>query len=267
MSDLSLFQTRNLVLGSVLLLIVIVGGCRSSKQATHSEVFSQPVDSVHRTAEPRPSKVAEAQKVAEWYEFADSLINRQGDLERRVGELTDRLHLTERTIASNKADALKVAMNQAAKSSRPEVRRGPDRYDEVIREYKAASERFQELMRNPLPKEVRDQIQSAAGIGKRVDSLRSIVVHSAQLFRQDLDSKVIWIYVMMAVIVILGLMTYGAFDQAQRKRKDLEKRVFSSLSSSFSYFEEKIKQMQSEMASNAPPKQLATPKKGRPPIE
>ncbi|MDP2885366.1 MAG: hypothetical protein Q8P51_10140 [Ignavibacteria bacterium] len=267
MSDLSLFQTKHLVLGSVLLLIAIIGGCRSSKQTTHGEDLSEPLDSINRTAEPKSSKVADVQNLAKWDHFADSLLNRQGELERRIGELTERLQRAETTLESNKADALRVAMNQPDRSSRPDVRRAPDRYEEVIRQYKAASERFQELLQNGIPKEVQDQIHYAVGIAKRVDSLQISVVNNAELFRQDLDSKVIWIYVMMGVIVIMGMMTYGAFNHAQQQRKDLEKRVFSSLSSSFSFFEEKIKQVQSEIASNASPKQLATPKKSRPSIE
>ena len=267
MSNPFLFQKKHLVLGSVLLLVSIVGGCRSSKQTTYSEGLSEPVDSITRTAEPKSSKVADAQNLVQWHQFADSLINRQRELERSIGDLTGRLHLAETTLESHKADALKVAMNQPDRSPRPEVRRAPDRYDEVIRQYKAASERFQELMKNGLPKDVQDQIQSAVGIAKRVDSLQIIVVNNAQLFRQDLDSKMIWIYVMMGIIAILGLLTYGTFIRAEGKRKDLEGRVSTSLSSSFSYFEEKIRQVQSEIASNAPPKQLATPKKSKPPIE
>lgn len=267
MSDRSLFQTRHLFLGSVLLLMAIFGGCESSKRTTYSEKSTEPLDSINRTAEPKSLKVADAQQLAQWDQFADSLLHRQGELERRIGELTGRLHLAETTLERNKADALKVAMNQPDRSSRPEVRRAPDRYEEVIRQYKAASERFQELLQNGVPKDVQDQIQSAVGIAKQVDSLQVMVVRNAQLFREDLDSKMIWIYVMMGVVVILGMMTFLALDQAERKRKDLERRVSSSLSSSFTFFEEKIKQVQSELVSNALPKPSAIPKKSKPPIE
>jgi len=267
MSDLYQFRGRTLVLGSVFLLVSIFGGCRSSKEAAFSEKVSAPVDSISRTAEAKSPKIADAQKIAELYQFADSLINRQGQLERRIGELTERLQLNEKTLEKHKADALRVAMNPPDTSPKREVRRAPDRYDEVIRQYKAASARFEELMKNGLPKDVQEQVNSAAGVAKRVDSLQTVVVQNAQLFRDDLDSKMIWIYVMMGVIILLGLMSYGTFNLAEQRRKDLEKRAFSSLSSSYSYFEEKIKQVQSEIVSNAPPKPLVTPKKPKPPIE
>jgi hypothetical protein len=267
MSDLSLFQTKHFVLGSVLLLITMVGGCQTSKETTQNEGLSEPLDSLNRLDETMAEEVANAQMLAQWEQFADSVRNRQGELERRIGELTERLHHAETTLESNKADALKVAMKQPVRSSTTEVRRAPDRYEEVIRQYKAASERFQELLQNGVPKDVQDQIHHAAGIAEKVDSLQIIVTHNAQLFQQDLSSKLIWIYVMMGIIVIMGMMTYGAFNQAQRQRKDLEKRVFSSLSSSFSFFEEKIKQVESMIASSAPPKQLPTVRKSKPSLE
>jgi hypothetical protein len=263
MSYLSRFQTKHLVLGLVLLLIVIVGGSPSSTETTYSEDLSEPRDSINRTAEPKSPNVADALNLAQWDQFVDSLLSRHGELERCIEELTDRLQLAETTLKSNKADALKVAMNHPDGSSRPDVGRAPDRYEEVIRQYKAASERFQELLQNGVPKDVQDQVHYAVGIAKRADSLQIIVAHNAQLFRQDLDSKVMWIYLLVGVMVIMAMMTYGAFNQARQQRNDLERRVFSSLSSSFSFFEEKVKAVQSEIASNAPQKPFATPKKSR----
>jgi outer membrane murein-binding lipoprotein Lpp len=98
-------------------------------------------------------------------------------------------------------------------------------------------------------------------MAKRVDSLQFIVVYNAQLLRRDLDSKVIWIYVMLGVMIVASMMMYGALNQAQRQRRDLEERVFNTLSTSVTELETKIKQVESEIVSHAPPKRAAAPKK------
>jgi hypothetical protein len=98
-------------------------------------------------------------------------------------------------------------------------------------------------------------------VAKRVDSLQFIVVYNGELLRRDLDSKVIWIYVMLGVMIIASMMMYGALNQAQRQRKDLEERVFNTLSSSVSELETKIRHVESEMGSHVPPKRSSAPKK------
>lgn len=98
-------------------------------------------------------------------------------------------------------------------------------------------------------------------MAKRVDSLQFIVVYNAQLLRRDLDSKVIWIYVMLGVMIVASMMMYGALNQAQRQRKELEERVFNTLSASVSELETKINQVESQIGLHAPPKRSATPKK------
>jgi outer membrane murein-binding lipoprotein Lpp len=107
------------------------------------------------------------------------------------------------------------------------------------------------------------RIANVNEMAKRVDSLQFIVVYNAQLLRRDLDSKVIWIYVMLGVMIIASMMMYGALNQAQRQRKDLEERVFNTLSSSVSELESKIKHVESEIGSHAPPKRSAAPRKRR----
>jgi outer membrane murein-binding lipoprotein Lpp len=100
----------------------------------------------------------------------------------------------------------------------------------------------------------RARLTNVDEMAKRVDSLQFIVVYNAQLLRRDLDSKVVWIYVMLGVMIIASMMMYGALNQAQRQRKDLEERVFNTLSSSVSELETKIKHVESEIGSHAPPK-------------
>ena len=107
----------------------------------------------------------------------------------------------------------------------------------------------------------RVRLDNVNEMAKRVDSLQFIVLYNGQLLRQDLDSKVIWIYVMLGVMIIASMMMYGALNQAQRQRKDLEERVFNRLSSSVSELETKIKQVESEIGSHAPPKRSTALKK------
>jgi outer membrane murein-binding lipoprotein Lpp len=98
-------------------------------------------------------------------------------------------------------------------------------------------------------------------MAKRVDSLQFIVVYNAQLLRRDLDSKVIWIYVMLGVMIVASMMMYGALNQAQRQRKDLEERVFNSLSATVTELEAKIKQVKTKAGSRAPRKRAAAARK------
>jgi flagellar basal body-associated protein FliL len=109
----------------------------------------------------------------------------------------------------------------------------------------------------------RERMTNVNEMAKRVDSLQFIVVYNAQLLRRDLDSKVIWIYVMLGVMIIASMMMYGALNQAQRQRKDLEERVLNTMSSSVSELEMKIKHVESEMAAHAPPKRSTAQKKKR----
>ena len=107
----------------------------------------------------------------------------------------------------------------------------------------------------------RARLANVDEVAKRVDSLQFIVVYNAQLLRRDLDSKVIWIYVMLGVMIVASMMMYGALNQAQRQRKDFEEQVFNTLSSSISELEMKIKNVESAMGSHAPPKRSSTPRK------
>ena len=116
--------------------------------------------------------------------------------------------------------------------------------------------------RSPGPSNVRTgaSLQDTAGkigfsgvedVAKRVDSLQFIVVYNAELLRRDLDQKVVWIYVMLGVMIIASMMMYGALNQAQRQRKELEEKVFSQLSTSVAELEAQIKSIEAGMA---PPK-------------
>ena len=97
-------------------------------------------------------------------------------------------------------------------------------------------------------------------MAKRVDSLQFIVVYNGELLRQDLSSKVIWIYAMLGVMIVASMMMYGALNQAQRQRKDLEERIFTTMATNVSDLEAKIRQVQASLDSHAP-KRPATPGK------
>lgn len=107
----------------------------------------------------------------------------------------------------------------------------------------------------------RARLSNINDVAMRVDSLQFVVVYNAELLRQDLGSKVIWIYVMLGVMIVATLMIFGALNQAQQQRKDLEERVFDSLSTSVAGMEAKIKHLESEIESPAPPRRSASPRK------
>jgi hypothetical protein len=98
-------------------------------------------------------------------------------------------------------------------------------------------------------------------VAKRVDSLQFIVVYNADLLRRDLDSKVVWIYVMLGVMIVASMMMYGALNQAQRQRKELEERVFNSLSSSVADLEAQIKHVEEEIPSPKAHRRTAAPRR------
>ncbi len=93
----------------------------------------------------------------------------------------------------------------------------------------------------------RTKLASVDEMARRVDSLQFIVVYNAELLRHDLDSKVVWIYAMLGVMIIASMMMYGALNQVQRQRKELEERILNTLSSSVSDLEAKIKQVESKV--------------------
>ena len=107
----------------------------------------------------------------------------------------------------------------------------------------------------------RARLTNVDEVARRVDSLQFIVVYNAQLLQRDLDAKVVWIYVMLGVMIIASMMMYGALNQAQRHRKELEERVFSTIASTVSELEAKIKQVETRSEPPPVPKKTAPPKK------
>jgi TolA-binding protein len=154
---------------SLLAIVVSIGGCRSSKQATADEGFFQPLKSVERSAAPKPSKVANAQKPSASDKLADSLTERQREQGRRIGALTGQLQILETSRKSDKPDSSKARGAQPDKASRPAVQPAPGKYEEFLRQYeagqyKAAADGFRGLLQSGVPKDVEDQYHYMIGM-------------------------------------------------------------------------------------------------------
>lgn len=108
------------------------------------------------------------------------------------------------------------------------------------------------------------RLANVSEMARRVDSLQFIVVYNAELLRRDLDEKVVWIYVMLGVMIVASMMMYGALNQAQRQRKDLEERVYSQLAASSEQLEAHIKSVEEIVNSHFPPTRTASARKRKP---
>jgi hypothetical protein len=103
----------------------------------------------------------------------------------------------------------------------------------------------------------------AEGVAKMVDSLQLIVVYNAQLLRQDLERKVIWVYVMLGVMIVGTMVVYGALTQAQRQRKRLAEDLYGKALSEIAEIEGKFKSLEARMrAPKPPPKKALRRRKG-----
>jgi len=107
----------------------------------------------------------------------------------------------------------------------------------------------------------RARFSSVDEMARRVDSLQFIVVYNGELLRQDLSSKVIWIYVMLGVMIVASMMMYGALNQAQRQRKDLEARIVNTVTNAIPELEAKIKLLQSSLDAQTTKRPAAIRKK------
>ncbi len=95
------------------------------------------------------------------------------------------------------------------------------------------------------------RMMAVEDMAKRVDSLQFIVVYNAALLRNDLDAKMILIYVMLGIIIIACMLMSVLLNQTQRQRRELEVKLFNQLSASVTDLEAKIKHVEEGLA---PPK-------------
>ncbi len=172
MSGLSMCHIRKYRVTLILSLLGITmfgGGCRSSRQAAANEGFFEPLKSVNRSAMPKHSKVADAQKPSPSDHLADSLLKRQTEQERRIGALTGQLQLLETSRKSEKTDSLREAGKQPDRISGRDEQAVSGAYEEVLSryeagQYKAASEGFRGLLQRGVPKAEEDQYHYLIGM-------------------------------------------------------------------------------------------------------
>ncbi len=105
------------------------------------------------------------------------------------------------------------------------------------------------------------RLLNIAYMAHRVDSLQFIVVYNADLLRRDLDSKVVWIYVMLGVMIVASMLMFGALNQAQRQRKDLEEKVFEKVAQTTAELRAQIKNVEDVVHLKQPLKPAASPRK------
>lgn len=57
---------------------------------------------------------------------------------------------------------------------------------------------------------------------RKVDSLQLVIVYNADLVRNDLNNKLIWIYILLGGMVISNVMMYAAFNQIRKQSQENE---------------------------------------------
>lgn len=59
-------------------------------------------------------------------------------------------------------------------------------------------------------------------VAKRVDSLQLVLVYNSDLVRNDINNKLIWIYILLGGMVVSNVMMYAAFNQIRKQSQDAE---------------------------------------------
>lgn len=90
-------------------------------------------------------------------------------------------------------------------------------------------------------------------VARRVDSLQFIMVHNADLLRENLDRRLIWVYAMLGLIIIACMIIYGTLSSAQRQRKEFEERISRQGSASVSQLENRIEKIEAAIEPRKPP--------------
>lgn len=90
---------------------------------------------------------------------------------------------------------------------------------------------------------------------KKVGELENIIVYNAELFRRELNSKLVWIYVLLGVMLVASLMIYGVISQVSRREGwDQEKHdvLLKELLASGRNLETQIKNLEMELKALKP---------------
>jgi TolA-binding protein len=154
---------------SVLVIAVVAGGCRSSRQAPLNEGFFEPLKSVDRSATSRPTKVVEGRKSSSLDQMTDSLLSRQKEHERRIGDLAGQMQLLETSRNGDTVVSSRRAIPPPVGGPQPAAEPVPGKYKEVQRmyeagQYKAAIEGFRALLQSGVPKDVEDKCHYMLGM-------------------------------------------------------------------------------------------------------
>lgn len=110
------------------------------------------------------------------------------------------------------------------------------------------------------------QERESVEMSKKVGELENIIVYNAEMFRRELNSKVVWIYVLLGVLLVACLMIYGVISQISRREGlDQEKHdaVMKELLTSTRNFEAQIKKLEVELKALKPPLRTVSQSKKR----
>jgi hypothetical protein len=95
-------------------------------------------------------------------------------------------------------------------------------------------------------------------LAKRVDSLQFSIVHNADLLKESLDRRLMWVYAMLGIIIVACMVIYGTLSSAQRQGKELEERISRQVAANVSQLESQIRNVEAGIISRrSPPKQTA----------
>ncbi|MEX0737609.1 MAG: hypothetical protein WD182_09230 [Bacteroidota bacterium] len=59
-------------------------------------------------------------------------------------------------------------------------------------------------------------------VAKKVDSLQLVLVYNSDLVRNDINNKLIWIYILLGGMVVSNVMMYAAFNQIRKQSQEAE---------------------------------------------
>lgn len=154
----------------VLTAAVALGeGCGGSKKATNADdLFFVPLQSIQTTVASTPSQAAVKVKSTSTDASADSLLGRQREQERRIGELSAQVQRLESSRKGVPADSSVEAKGRPS-SVKSDSTSTSGRDEEVMRlyesgQYKAAAEGFRNLLQVGVPADIEDQYNYKMGV-------------------------------------------------------------------------------------------------------
>ena len=163
-------STRFVSFVIVIAIAALLGGCRSSKQATKGdEGFFVPLKTIERAPAVKANAAVDRPVRSEWDPMADSLVIRQKEQERRLGALTGQLQLLQSARKGKDADSANLSAAKPVPRELPDSRTVLIAYDDVLRsyqtgQYRVAAEGFHSLLKPGIPKDLEDQYHYYLGM-------------------------------------------------------------------------------------------------------